>query len=1113
MGELMRAHDWSATPVGPVGTWPQSLRTALNILLDSRYPMYIAWGPDFVQFYNDGYRPILGSTKHPHALGRSTRETFAEIWDFIGPMFEEVMRSGRPTYLEDQILPLDRHGYVEECYFTFCYSAVRTESGDVGGVFVTVSETTQRVIGERRLRVLSDLGATSTSAQDVRIAVARVEAVLEQYATDLPFVLLYLVDERGDARLAARTGLPEGHPAAPPTLSLPDGADVPWSLKRVARRGIELVDVAHRFGAISSRAWPENVATAAVVPIMRSSQEASLDAVLVVGLNPRRAFDDEYRTWIGLVAGQIGAGITAARSYEEERQRAQALAELDRAKTAFFSNVSHEFRTPLTLMLGPVEDLLGHPASPLAPPDRAKLELLHRNGLRLLKLVNTLLDFARLEAGRVEVSFEPIDLARATADLASAFRAAVERAGIRLVVDCADVGEPVFVDVSMWEKIVFNLLANAFKFTHEGEIRIALRRLEGDAAVRLTVADTGIGISPEELPHVFERFHRVEGVRARTHEGSGIGLALVQELVRLHDGRVAVTSTEGAGTTFTVDLPLGSAHLPPDRIHAARTRASTALGAAPFLEEARRWLPDVSDAALTTEIPGADDDVGPPPPASDGPRPRVLVVDDNADMRSYLADLLRPRYDVDVATDGADALARIRRRRPDLVLSDVMMPVLDGFGLIESLRADPRTAAVPVILVSARAGEESTIEGLTSGADDYLVKPFAARELLARVRAHLQFSEALRRERSRLVALFDQAPAFIAVLRGPDHVFDAANAAYVSLVGGRDVVGKPLLEALPELADQGFRELLDRVYETGEHYVGREARVQLARSPGEPREERFVDFVYQPIHEPDARVSGILVQGVDVTAQVVARQEMQRLYESVREANEAKRQFLAAMSHELRTPLNAIIGYADLLLLGVRGALVPSQRADLERVRSASQYLLTLITDILNFSRVEAGQVELRPAVLRVLPVLAAAHELMQPHVAQRGIALELPAVDPTLAVLADQERLQQILLNLLMNASKFTPAGGRIRMWAEAADEGVHLCVDDTGVGIPATDVERIFEPFVQLDRQSYRESQQGLGLGLAISRDLARRMGGDLLVASEPGRGSRFTVALPRG
>ena len=1108
MGDLMRAYDWGASAVGPVESWPQSLRTALSILLDSRYPMYVAWGPEFTQFYNDGYRPILGATKHPSALGRSTRETFAEIWDFIGPMFQEVMRSGSATYLEDQLLPLDRYGYVEECYFTFCYSAVRTESGAVGGVFVTCSETTERVIGERRLRTLRDLGATATTVQDVSAALERAAAALDTNPADIPFALMYVPTGADDARLVARTGLPSGHPAAPETFSLGPGAAWP-SGGASDEAAIVVDDLAARFGRIDSRTWPEDVHSAVVVPIARSSQDGALDALLVLGLNPRRAFDDDYRAFVGLIAGQIGAAITAARAYEEERERAQALAELDHAKTTFFSNVSHEFRTPLTLMLGPIEDLLRRRTSALAHDDRETLELLHRNAQRLLKLVNTLLDFSRIEAGRVEVSFEPIDLARATADLASAFRAAVERAGLRLVVECHDVGEPVFVDASMWEKIVFNLLSNAFKYTLAGEIRVTLARVDAESVARLTVSDTGVGIAPDELPHVFERFRRVEGVRARTHEGSGIGLALVRELVWLHGGHVDVTSTEGEGTTFSVDIPLGRAHLPDDRIHAPRERASTAIGPAPFVDEVERWLPERTASTPPAAADRAIEDSAMTPEVR---RSRIMVVDDNTDMRAYLSALLAPHYVVDVAADGAEALAQIRRQCPDLVVSDIMMPVLGGLELVQALRGDPETAAIPIILLSARAGEESTVEGLASGADDYLVKPFAARELLARVRAHIKSSEATRRERARLVALFDRAPAFMAVLRGPEHVIEAANAAYLTLVGRDDVVGRRLFDVLPELVEQGFRDLLDEVLTTGEPHVGREASVMLVRTPGGEPEESYVDFVYHPLRESDGRVTGVFVQGVDVTEQVRARQEVQRLYESVRDANETKRQFLAAMSHELRTPLNAVIGYADLLALGIRGDLTDMQRADVERIRAASRYLLTLITDILNFSRVEAGQITLHAAPVSVDALVASVCALMQPHIEQRGIAFEVDPVDPRLTVIADQERLQQILLNLLMNASKFTPAGGRIRLWAEPRDRVVHVYVQDTGVGIPAADLEHIFEPFVQLDRRASKESQQGVGLGLAISRDLARRMNGDVLVESERGRGARFTVVVPR-
>lgn len=458
-----------------------------------------------------------------------------------------------------------------------------------------------------------------------------------------------------------------------------------------------------------------------------------------------------------------GRDITEKKAYEEEiaknlRERVEKLAEIDRAKTRFFSNVSHEFRTPLTLILGPTEDLLALPADSLTPEVRTQLDLIHRNSLRLQKLVNTLLDFSRLEAGRIQASYEPTDLGALTGDLASVFRSAVEKAGLKLIVDCPPLAEPVYVDRDMWEKVVLNLLSNAFKFTLAGEIQVTQKDI--GHVVQMSVRDTGAGIAAEELPRIFERFHRVEGAQSRTHEGTGIGLALVQELVKLHGGTVAIESVFGKGSTFTVTLPKGTAHLPADRVGVSSALASTALAASHYLEEALRWLPEVS-AGISPLPPGA---------TPDGARetralPRILLADDNADMRDYVRRLLSERYLVQAVADGEAALVAARENPPDLILSDVMMPRLDGFGLLREVRADPRTRNVPVLLLSARAGEESRVAGMDSGADDYLVKPFSARELLARVGAHLNLARVrreadadLRESEERFRTLFDLGP-------------------------------------------------------------------------------------------------------------------------------------------------------------------------------------------------------------------------------------------------------------------------------------------------------------------------------------------------------------------
>lgn len=429
---------------------------------------------------------------------------------------------------------------------------------------------------------------------------------------------------------------------------------------------------------------------------------------------------------------------------EKEQQRAESLAELNRTKTLFFNNVSHEFRTPLTLLLSPIENAITHLESQeKSETIKEQLQLAHRNALRLLKLVNTLLDFSRVEAQRMEGNYKPTDLAVYTADLASVFRSTVESAGLRFIVDCPPLSDLVWVDREMWEKIVFNLLSNAFKFTFAGKIRVSLRG-EGENGQAtpempkfaiLEVQDTGIGISPEELPHIFERFYQSQNHQGRSYEGSGIGLSLVQELVKLHDGTVEVRSQVGQGTTFTVTLPIHErAHLSEQNLDEPSIPSPTTQANA-FVEEAQSWLPERN---LTLEEAQTDE-----------PKAKILLVEDNADMRDYLKTLLDPYYEVETANDGVEALTLIRHVSDrndngamyDLVLTDIMMPRLDGFELLRSLRNNPETRQIPIIMISARTEEESQIEGLEAGADDYLVKPFSARQLLARVEAHVKLTQ------------------------------------------------------------------------------------------------------------------------------------------------------------------------------------------------------------------------------------------------------------------------------------------------------------------------------------------------------------------------------------
>ena len=775
VGRDLAAVDWAATALGEPSQWPQSLKTAVSILLSSRFAMWMAWGPQLTFFCNSAYRRDTLGGKYPWALGRPASEVWAEIWGDIGPRIETVLTTGEATWDEGLLLFLERSGFPEETYHTFSYSPLRDDHGQVVGMLCVVSEDTVRVIGERRMATLRDLGSDPRVVRTEQEMLGYTSRQLESNARDLPFTLTYLYEEDGGARLAASTGIRGAHPAAPRSLPAEDSPGV-WPSEALARGEAAVVDLTTpEFAGLPTGGWELPPVQALAVPLLQ--QGARPYGFLVAGLNRYRPLDGGYRGFVELTAGHIAAAITSARGYQAQQRRAEELAELDRAKTAFFSNISHEFRTPLTLIMGPLEELRGEFAQ-ADPRARAELDVIHRNGLRLGKLVNSLLDFSRIEAGRMQARFEPVDLSLVTAELASVFRSAVERAGLSFEVDCPTLPEPVYIDRSLWEKVVLNLLSNALKFTFEGSIAVAVYAQDGRAVVRVT--DTGIGVATEEMPRLFERFHRIENARSRSNEGSGIGLALVQELIGLHGGTITAESREGAGTAFTVRLPFGSAHLPADALAPAAESRVAFTAAEPYVQEALRWLPtDLADPALHgIDLPETGGTVAAP-----AVRVRVLVADDNADMREYLTRLLTGAgYQVRAVADGGEALEAVHAEIPDLVVSDVMMPRLDGLSLVAALRTEPRTAPVPVLLLSARADQEASIEGLQAGADDYLVKPFAAADLLARVRANVELSR-LRNHHSRWrTALIDSLQeAFF--LCDEDGSVVEINSAFTDILG------------------------------------------------------------------------------------------------------------------------------------------------------------------------------------------------------------------------------------------------------------------------------------------------------------------------------------------
>ncbi len=876
MEELIRSIDWSQTAIGPISSWPQSLRTSVSICLNSRFPIIIWWGPQLALLYNDAYYPVLG-IKHPQSVGQPGREVWLEIWPIIGPMLESVLHTGEATWSENQLLLLERHGYPEETYHTFSYSPIRDESGGIGGVFTAVAETTETVVGERQLTTLKDLGKNITDSKTDREVYEKAIQNLKSNPYDFPFTFIYHIDNNGTSATLAGTTAEDISPSVlPPFIDTRQADTLPWHIDKVLRTGKPAIieNLAEQYGDLPSGIWLKQPDRALILPIEQSGQHYPY-ALIIIGINPHRILNEKYQSFFQLVADQIATNIGNARAYEEERRRAEALLEIDKAKTAFFSNISHEFRTPLTLILGPLEDILQQ-NSDLSPQARTNIEAIHRNAMRLLRLVNSLLEFSRIEAGRIQANYQHVNISAYTADLASNFRSVIEKAGLQFHVQCQPIDQPVYADPEMWEKIVLNLLSNAFKYTLQGAITISLYQQKNN--IVLEVADTGVGIPHSELPHMFERFHRVQNSVGRTHEGTGIGLSLVSELVQLHKGDISVASEEGKGSVFTVVLPTGRAHLPASQIiDTSSDTLSSSIITDAFIREAVSLLGDKENGD-TEQLQSLFNEQEEPPvytPATpiEEKRSRVLIVDDNADMRDYIRRLLEREYDVETAEHGEAALQKIYRQHPDLVISDIMMPVMDGVELLKTLKDNAGTFRIPVVLLSARAGEESKVEGYSIGADDYLIKPFSAKELLARVRSHIRIGQTRYQAEAQFRNLFMQAPAMISILKGRAGVCELFNPMLQKLWGYREVLNKPMREAWPELEGQGWFEMVEQVYDTG-----KPARIYAYpavadwKNNGQPT-EAFFNFIFAPHHNADNVIDGVMAFGFEVTDQVIARRK------------------------------------------------------------------------------------------------------------------------------------------------------------------------------------------------------------------------------------------------
>ena len=1164
MSRLIHNFDWSTSKLGPISKWPSVLRFSLSLILNSQQPIWIGWGEELILFYNDAYIQILGA-KHPMALGKPTKEVWDnELWVFIAPWVEKVKRL-EPVFISNYRFFSTPFDYLQEDYCSFSYNPLLDESNQFRGVICPLTMNTDKLVGERRSKTISNL-SKSLIEKSEEAACSSSLKILSENRDDVPFALLYLIKKDGlgtNVILQNSYGIEGKFDHINPSVINIRNNRCFWPISEVLKtKSLKVISV-KELTELPLGLAKQPISLAVIQPLYSGSENPL--GVLITGVNPCWKLDKSFRSFFELVAGQINTSILNAQNCEAEKRQMEMLSEIDRAKTLFFTNVSHELRTPLSLMLSPLEDILSDPKL-LTENQHKQLDLVHRNSLRLLKLVNSLLDFSRIEANRMQAIFEPTNLPLLTSNLASVFRSIIEKANLEYYVDTHDfnVNEIVYIDHEMWEKIIFNLLSNAFKFTLKGSIKLSLKSKNGYAITK--IKDTGVGIPESELPRIFERFRRVEGTLGRSFEGTGIGLALTNELVKYHGGQLSAKSTFGKGSTFTVSIPLSLDHLSLDKHVVKRNSNENGRMGNAFIAEASRWVSESSSSSSSSSDVSPDSSpkhngvtdhlnlssipvTSPPNFNFSSLKARILIADDNADMREYLRSLLeKEKYCKEVITvkDGKTAYKTAVKMKPDIILCDVMMPKLDGFGLLKELKRNSETHLIPFIMLSARAGEEAKIQGLQAGADDYLVKPFSSKELVTRVEAHLKFTNIRKESYSREKELFIEAQSaknnlenvlqnlkegFIVLNDQWEIVYLNVTMATMFRKRREDLVGKNLFEVFPE--SQELKN--DMIY-------AKEEKVSVINEFYYPPCERWYENRILP------HTDGICIFSTDISSRrrleiekknaiELANQHQQQRIIEADEYRRKQAEFIDTLCHELRNPLNGIYGGVSLLNTDLKelidnvnslSSLSEENSQSVERIHQALRKLEETLTavdqcakqqkvivdDVLDLSKLDNNKVELNAVPFRPADIIESALQMFHPQLSQKKLNVTTNVDPREMRLIADPFRLTQIITNLLSNGIKFTPDKGDIRVEAHLENNNaqqpvLRVSVADTGIGMNFEEKKKLFDRFAQANNRTTTEFG-GSGLGLAISKTLVEAMGGTIDVVSEKEKGSTFIFTI---
>ncbi|RIB28824.1 hypothetical protein C2G38_1348582 [Gigaspora rosea] len=1209
-------YDWSTTSLGPMESWEPMIKNALHLCLQSAYPTTLYLGPELIMIFNKAFRQI---SKNLYKLGKSVNKNLS-IPDYQRSQIKTVMTTGKGIFQKEQYAEGPRSGYKVEMYFDYTFSPIFKSDGTVHGIFNLLQEVTQKVLSVRRFKTLSEFGRWTSEIKSLDSACNIITKVLKDNNADVPYALIYFIKHKLNAgsesliaRLTATTfdedskkerHFPDYFPETREIIDLSKEVDNNHETYIELKRETTI----HSF--LKCDSWPIHLLIKKghhVKVILKDGSQAvllltkiplggdqTLSAVLICGINRMRPLDEQYMEFLQLVANQMNTFLLHGKSIEEERERSKILADLNYQKIMFFQGISHELKTPLTLMLSPLEDVISEGSR--EAPIMSHLQTIRRNSRRLLKLINVLLQFSNIEANQLEANYIETDISEFTQELVSGFKNMAETLNLDFIIDIPNSSEfnhnmsdKIYLDHDMYETIVFNLCSNAIKHTWNGNIiiRLYLDNKDDKKMIVLEVSDT-VGIPEVALPNIFQRFYRVESQNSRSHEGTGIGLALVKQLITRHGGDITVKSVVNKGTTFKCWFPIGCEHLPTNQIRINNVEKpinncqELCINRQLYLEECSQWAKNnMPEAQFNRDQLSVDDDwsVGKvstkeisSPSSTDNFAARkehqILLIEDNDDMRNYLSVLLK-EFDVINAHDGRDAIKILKKtdKLPDLILSDIMLPNMNGYELLDALRSNTKTQLIPVILLSAKADEYSKIKGLDKGAVDYLIKPFSAQELIIRIRANIEISLLRRKmilqrckqeEITQLLLSISTELVSSSSIKETLHyiaeeIFHRLPCERIIIISNeQDEFKNNKILALFEDSTIPFVEISDtdrsesQIFTNSQEFLNNNSGITISLDVYCDDIRKNVSILsvkillnngfwgWIKIYRPSNSIW--LDSEIEFLQQISNQISLAITYRSVLEqnnaleiqikaakiANNAKGQILSNTSHELRTPLGAIVG----LLSSFEGTnLTVDQRDMINIMARASDDVLSIINNILDAAKLEAQKITLVNRTFDLLELFEDTIEKFGEKAGSKNIELiinydvdKLPRY-----VKSDPERLKQVLFHLLSNSIKFTEEGEIIltisMLSREVIDENnmnptnsqiikkgvllIELC--DTGIGMDPEYIQHAWKSFSRGD-MSITRRQDGTGLGLSICKSLIKINGGEINAESQLGKGSKF-------